>query len=158
MENGQTETQLNQLLETSTLESAPRRLHVENVKSECRKMAGRTGEVGAQIESLRREVEVARKEIARRKAAVARRRADLNSASNGLDSRRAGQLEDVERSSKILRHTWNRSYDSMAVTRAFLCMEAAKLYGLRRVKKSNSARYEYRIGGVDIVDLNSLNG
>ncbi|KAG7101702.1 GTP:AMP phosphotransferase like protein [Verticillium longisporum] len=45
----------------------------------------------------------------------------------------------------------------MARTRAFLCMEAAKLFGLRRLKKSNSpSPYEYRIGSVTITDLSSM--
>ena len=48
-------------------------------------------------------------------------------------------------------------YDAMTQYRAALCMEVAKLYRLQRVRRGNPARYEYKIGGIEIIDLHSLN-
>jgi hypothetical protein len=62
---------------------------------------------------------------------------------------------DVERSTAMTKFKWNQSYEAMAATRGFLCMEASKLYGLRRVKKGSAVRYE--IGGFEVVDPYNMN-
>ncbi|KAF3357467.1 hypothetical protein VDGD_01031 [Verticillium dahliae] len=125
--------------------------------SEQRAAEDRTSRIIEQADRLKAEVAAAREEIERRRAVIARRKAELASASNGLAARRARQLEDTERSIQSLNFKWERSADGMARTRAFLCMEAAKLFGLRRLKKSNSpSPYEYRIGSVTITDLSSM--
>jgi hypothetical protein len=64
-------------------------------------------------------------------------------------------LDEVQRSTQRLKYKWNRSADSMADTRAFLCESSARLYGLRQIKKGSVKRYE--IGGVEIFDLHAMN-
>ncbi|KAH7375699.1 UV radiation resistance protein and autophagy-related subunit 14-domain-containing protein [Plectosphaerella cucumerina] len=117
----------------------------------------RTSRIIEQAEKLREEVARARKDIQDRKAAIARRKADLASASAGLEARRARIIEETQRSIHATKFKWDRNADALARTRAFLCMEAAKLYGLRRSKRTGSStKYEYRLGGVEIVDLESI--
>lgn len=137
---------------------APNRaVAVRFARSEQRACEDRTRCIIEQADKLAEEVAAARKEIEDRKAAIARRRNDLASASVGLDARRSRQLDETERSIQMLKYKWNRSADAMARTRSFLCVEAAKLYGMRRIKKGNSSsRYEYRIGGTNVVDLESM--
>lgn len=118
--------------------------------------ADRTNEIIAQADQLRREIDAAREEIAAKKDIIARKKSDLASVTAGTSTRRNRQSEEVERSTQRLRYKWNRSADTMAATRAFLCEEAARLYGLRQVKKGSSKRYE--IGGVEMFDLHAMNG
>ena len=117
--------------------------------------ADRTNEIIAQADRLRREIGAAQEEIAAKKDAIARKKSDLASVTAGTSTRRNRQSEEVERSTQRLRYKWNRSADTMAATRAFLCEEAARLYGLRQVKKGSSKRYE--IGGVEMFDLHAMN-
>lgn len=134
---------------------ATRKAQLDNRKSEERTAVDRTTQIIALADKLREDVEAARKEIAERKAIMARRRSDMTALSFGLEERRKRQLEEVEKSIGMTKFKWNRSYDTMAATRGFLCMEAAKLYGLRRVKKGGSNRYE--IGGLDIFEPAGMN-
>ena len=115
----------------------------------------RTSQIIAQADLLKSEIDAARREIVAKKDLVARKRSDLVAVSAGIPTRRNRQLEEVERSTQRLRYKWNRSTDTMAGTRAFLCEESARLYGLRQVKKGSVKRYE--IGGVEIFDLHAMN-
>ena len=116
----------------------------------------RTQQIITQADELRAKVEHAREEIAKKKAVLARRKSDLASALNGVDSRRTRQVEDVEKGIRMTKYKWNQGHATTASSRAFLCGEAAKLYGLKRAKR-NSGLEEYRIGGVNIVDLRAMN-
>ena len=102
------------------------------------------------------EMEKAREEIAKKKAIISRRKSELATASNGIEARRTRQTEEVEKSIRITKYKWNQTHNITASSRAFLCGEAAKLYGLRRVRR-NGGLEEYRIGGIGIVDLRSMN-
>lgn len=124
--------------------------------AEERAAADRTSQIIAQADRLKSEVDAARREIAARRDAIARRRSDLAAVTAGTAARRARQLDEVERATQRLRYKWNRSADTMAATRAFLCEEAARLYGLRQIKKGSVKRYE--IGGVEMFDLHAMNG
>ncbi|KZL84693.1 hypothetical protein CI238_07869, partial [Colletotrichum incanum] len=158
MENEGLQKQINDLLAQDTSADALNlTIAVEHSISEQKTAEDRTDQIIAQADKLRDEIAVARKEIADRKAAISRRKSDLASASSGIAARRTRQLEEAERSISVAKYKWVRSADQMSSTRAFLCKEAAKLYGLRRVKKGSSPRYEYKIGGVDVVDLSSMN-
>ncbi|UNI23450.1 hypothetical protein JDV02_009268 [Purpureocillium takamizusanense] len=116
----------------------------------------RTDQILAAADKLRAEIQAARDDIKARRAALARRRSDLSSVSTGLVDRRARQQHEVEKSLQMLRFRWSQSAEDMAQTRAFLCTEALRLYGLKRTRKSNTSRYDYQIGKVPIVDLTSM--
>lgn len=116
----------------------------------------KTSQIIAQADRLKVEIDAALQEISRKREMISRRRSDLASVSSGIPSRRSRQLDEVERAIQMTRYKWNRCAGTMAATRAFLCEEAARLYGLRQVKKGSSKRYE--IGGVEIVELHAMNG
>jgi hypothetical protein len=125
--------------------------------SESELAIDRTRQIMVTAEDLRRKVEAARVDISQRKAVINRRRSELASAVNGLEARRARQIEDAERSINRTKHKWNLMHLTMAQSRAFLCGEAAKLYGLRRLSEPGLLPDEYSIGGVPIVDLRNMN-
>ncbi|KAK3984135.1 UV radiation resistance protein and autophagy-related subunit 14-domain-containing protein [Cladorrhinum sp. PSN332] len=128
---------------------------LERQKSAERASLDRTGEIIEQADRLKSEIDAARKEIEAKKDRLARRKSDLASVSGGALARRNRQLDEIERSIHRIKYKWNRSADTMAATRAFLCEEAARLYGLRQVKKGSAKRYE--IGTVEIFDVHSMN-
>ncbi|KAK4128147.1 hypothetical protein N657DRAFT_561751 [Parathielavia appendiculata] len=128
---------------------------VDRLRADEEASRDRTSQIIAQADRLRSEIDAARRKIAAKKDAIARKKSDLSSISAGTATRRNRQLEEVERSIQRLRYKWNRSADTMAATRAFLCEGSARLYGLRQVKKGSVKRYE--IGGVEIFDLHAMN-
>jgi hypothetical protein len=116
----------------------------------------RTSQVVAQAERLMRDIMAVREDVKKLRDGLARRRAEISSASNGLASRRSKQLEETERRIATLGLHWKEVADDTGRTRSFLCMEAAKLYGLRRVKRGSS-RYEHKLGGIEVIDLATMN-
>ncbi|KAK3394383.1 UV radiation resistance protein and autophagy-related subunit 14-domain-containing protein [Podospora didyma] len=131
------------------------RAQIDRLKSEEEAVADRTRQIIAQADRLREEIVAAREEIEAKKDAIERKRSDLEILSSGSPAKRNRLREETERSLQRTRYKWNRSTDTMAATRAFLCEEAARLYGLRQVKKGNVKRYE--IGGVEIAELHAMN-
>jgi predicted nucleic acid-binding Zn-ribbon protein len=131
---------------------------LEAARADQARAQDKTAQILEAADRLRDDIKAARDEIRARKADLARRKADLATVSDGLADRRTRQLNDVQRSTQMLRYRWSQSAEEMAGTRAFLCAEAADLYGLRRVAskiKKNAA--EYYLGRVPIIDLMSLN-
>jgi hypothetical protein len=116
----------------------------------------RTDEILAAANKLREEIQAAREEVRARKAALGRRRSDMASVSEGLVERRVKQQQELEKSTQVVRFRWAQRAEATANTRAFLCTEAIRLYGLKRSKKGGSARYEYQLGRVPIIDLTAM--
>lgn len=113
----------------------------------------RADQILAAAQKLREEIKAAREEIRSRKAALARRRSDFASVSDGLVQRRVKQQQELDKSAQMLRFRWAQKTEATANTRAFLCTEALKLYGLGRTKEGGSGRYNYHLGKVPIIDL-----
>jgi chromosome segregation ATPase len=134
--------------------AAARAAQMEALKSDEAASRARTNEILARAEQLQQEVEAARREFAAKKTANERLRADVHSVSRGLEPRRARQLDETEKSIQRNKFKWNRSAETMGATRGFLCEEAARLYGLRQIRKGNVRRYE--IGGIEIVELHNM--
>jgi hypothetical protein len=130
---------------------------VSGVHAEREQAIDRTQQIITQADELRAKVERAREELAKRKEHIARRKSDLASATNGLDPRRTRQIEDVEKGIRMSRFKWHQAHATTASSRAFLCGEAAKLYGLKKVRKVHGGLDEYKIGGMGIVDLRAMN-
>lgn len=116
----------------------------------------RAEQILAAAQKLREKIKVARDEIRCRKEALARRRSDFASASDGLVQRRVKQQQELDKSIQVLRFRWAQKAEVTANTRAFLCTEAVKLYGLRRTKRTGSGRYDYHLGRVPIFDLTAM--
>lgn len=157
--NGNLEQQVNAIVSSPQNDrertASPNKVCVANWKSERAAAVDRTAEIIAQADKLKADVDAARTEIKNRKDGLARRKLDLAAVSEGIAARRNRQIEDIERTVQMSKYKWNRSADAMAATRAFLCEEAARLYGLRQNRKGNQKRFE--IGGVEIIDLHALN-
>lgn len=155
------ESRMTKLLSDSEVSSdAPVRrsgAYMDNCASEEYKAKERTERIIAAADKLRDEVAAAKREIEERKANIARRKSDLATASQGTTARRTRQLEEPAKSTKMIKYTWDREYEAMTQYRAALCMEVAKLYRLQRIKRGNPVRFEYKIGGIDIVDLCNMN-
>ncbi|KAI0895796.1 UV radiation resistance protein and autophagy-related subunit 14-domain-containing protein [Annulohypoxylon nitens] len=155
------ESRMTKLLSDSDVSSdAPVRrsgAYIDNCASEEYKAKERTERIIAAADKLRDEVAAAKREIEERKANIARRKSDLATASQGTTARRTRQLEEPVKSTKMIKYTWDREYEAMTQYRAALCMEVAKLYRLQRIKRGNPVRFEYKIGGIDIVDLCNMN-
>lgn len=147
------EQRINDILSRSTASSRPdgptRAVRIDAIKSEETQAADRTSQIIAQADKLRAEVEAAKADIEERKKKVARRKADIAEASSGINARRTRLLEETKRSIQMTRYRWNQCFENTTATRGFLCMEAARVYGLRRIKRSN----KYELGGVEMVDL-----
>ncbi|GAW16710.1 hypothetical protein ANO14919_061470 [Xylariales sp. No.14919] len=135
----------------------PSRAYIENCASEEHEARERTERIMASADKLRDEVAAAKKEIENRKAVIARRKSDLAATSQGLSARRNREIEETRKAIKMIKYTWDREYEALTQYRAGLCMEVAKLYRLQRVRRGNPVRFEYKIGGIDIIDLQNMN-
>ncbi|KAH6657820.1 UV radiation resistance protein and autophagy-related subunit 14-domain-containing protein [Truncatella angustata] len=147
----------NSASETVASGSSQSRALVENRASDERKAKARTEQIIAAAEKLQQEIDDAKREIEERKATIALRKADLATASQGVAARRNRELEETRTTSRKIKYHWDREHEATAQYRAALCTEVAKLYRLQRVKRSNPNRYEYKIGGLEVVDLHHLN-
>ncbi|KUJ24323.1 uncharacterized protein LY89DRAFT_572096 [Mollisia scopiformis] len=163
LENDALDQQINSLLSAEPNDDAsktPRQATadlISGVQAEKEQSVDRTQQIITQADELRAKVESAREELIKKKAHISRRKSDLASVTNGLDARRTRQIEDVEKGIRMTRFKWNQGHATTASSRAFLCGEAAKLYGLKKVRKVHGGPDEYRIGGVGIVDLRAMN-
>ncbi|ESZ98136.1 hypothetical protein SBOR_1515 [Sclerotinia borealis F-4128] len=124
--------------------------------AEREQIIDRTNQIIGHADELRAKVERAKEERSKKKAANDQRRAELTSASSGVEARRTKQIQDIEGSTRRTKYRWNQAYNLIGGSRAYLCYEAAKLYGLQRVGRANGGE-EYKIGGIGIVDLRLMN-
>jgi septal ring factor EnvC (AmiA/AmiB activator) len=106
---------------------------------------------------VRREIQDGKAHIAKLRASLAKRRSDYASATHQLNLRRATMLESVQKSTRRVDHRWNSVHKKSIEARAFLCREAANLYGLKQRRRRKSGDVYYAIGGVGIVDLRDMN-
>lgn len=157
------EGRVNKLLSDSNSDSAEigtgardSRTYVENCASEASKARERTEIIIASADKLRDEIAVAKRQIQERRAKIARQKSGLAAASSGVEARRKRELEETKKTIRMTKYSWDREYEGLTQYRAALCLEVAKLYRLQRVKRGGPTRYDYRIGGIDIVDLNQL--
>lgn len=119
----------------------------------------RTLQIIAHADELREKIKQVRATRAAQKASVQRRKFELASAKNGFERPWQARIEEADKSTKRTKFKWNKQNDTIADARTYLCCEAAKLYGLRKVtiKRNGSWLEEYKIGGVNIMDLREMN-
>lgn len=132
-----------------------KKTYLDRLKSDMAAANARTAEIMVQCERLKRQTEKTRKDVEKKKDVLARKESDLSAMSTGVAARRNRQLEETQESIRRIRFKWAACADTMASTRSFLCEEAARLFGLRQIRKGSSKRYE--LGGVEIIDLHALN-
>lgn len=154
IQNEELQKEINDLLEDT---AAPSKDQQDALIAQQRIAEDKTSQILAAADKLRADIQAAKDEIRAKKAALARRKSDLASVSNDLLERRAKQQADLEKSIQLAKYRSSQSAEDMARTRSFLCMEAARLYGLKRVRKGPSGRHEYHIGRIPVVDLTGMN-
>lgn len=154
IENEGLQKQISDLLVDTTVPSKDRK---DSLQSQQRMAEDRTTQILAAADKLRNDIKAAREEIKAKKAALSRRRSDIAAVSNGLMERRVKQQKEVERATNMSKYRWSQTAEDMSRTRSFLCMEAARLCGLKRVNKPSPNQYEYHLGGLPVVDLTSMN-
>ena len=146
--------QINTILSNEQTEAS--KADVDKLVAEKEQITDRTQQIIAHADDLRIKIQKAREDIAKRKASIERRKSELASASNGTEARRIRQTSEVDRALRMTNNKWDRVHEVTQSSRRILCGEAAKLYGLRRVRKHGGLE-EYKIGGISIVDLRSMN-
>jgi hypothetical protein len=145
------------VLQNGTTQGGSRSRHgLAVMEAEKLSAMDRTQDIILQADKLKAKLETARADLAKRKAMLERRKSGLISATAGTEPRQVRQIEDVEKSIRMTRFKWNQVHGTTASSRTFLCGEAAKLYGLKKSRKSSGSE-DYRIGGVGIVGLMSMN-
>ncbi|KAF7549292.1 hypothetical protein G7Z17_g6477 [Cylindrodendrum hubeiense] len=154
IENEGLQKQISDLLADTT---APTKDRKDSLQAQQRIAEDRTTQILAAADKLRNDIKAAREEIKAKKAALSRRRSDIAAVSNGLMERRVKQQKDIERASSMSKYRWSQTAEDMSRTRSFLCMEAARLCGLKRVNKGSPNQFEYHLGGLPVVDLTSMN-
>lgn len=160
IQNDMLESQINAVLDgqpgtTQGEQSGARRAQLDQLRSQEDTIRERTDEIIAQADRLKVQIEAAKEEIREKRDIMARRKSDLESVSTTFPDRSSKHYEETEKAVVRARYKWNRCAKNMASTRAFLCEEAARLYGLRQVRKGSTRRYE--IGGVEIIDPHAMN-
>ncbi|KAL5121203.1 hypothetical protein ACEQ8H_000671 [Pleosporales sp. CAS-2024a] len=138
-------------------------LNWQRTKAETAEIQERTQLIANESKRLRDQMEITRKQIEAQRAANAQRKSDLSSATYGIESRRANELDKVQQHLKRIDYKSDKMhYDTMEL-RLQLCTTAAKLAGLKRASRKNKdegVQVVYNIGPgsrLRIWDLRELN-
>ena len=131
----------------------------ETVKARKADSEERAGEIQKHILILREEVKTARDEISQRKARLEKQREEFESIKASLPARRTAVTNKLADSVRKGSQSWLAIHKRTTDTRAFLCREAALLYGLVQKKKTRGGVLvdQYSIGGLPVVDLKDIN-
>ncbi|TQS35512.1 hypothetical protein Golomagni_04067 [Golovinomyces magnicellulatus] len=126
------------------------------IQAERDQVSDRTQLIIAKADELRDKVERARQDVVRKKTILSQKKLNLASASSVINARRSRLIDDIEKSIQMIKVKWSQKHATTMSARAFLCGEAARLYGLKKVR-NKSNKDEYKIGGSPIIDLERLN-
>lgn len=154
IENEDLQKQISDLLDET---NAPTKDRKDALQAQQRTAEDRTTQILAAADKLRNDIKAAKEEIQTRRAALSRRKSDIAAVSDGLIERRVKRQKSVERETGMHKYRWTKCADELARTRSFLCIEAAQLYGLKRIKEGSPSKYEYYLGGIPVVDLTAMN-
>ncbi|OCK80523.1 hypothetical protein K432DRAFT_434689 [Lepidopterella palustris CBS 459.81] len=136
------------------------------VEAETAEVEERISLITEHVALLTEQINKTRLEHNARKAAIAQRRSDIASATHGLESRRAKELEKIQQNTKRMNYKWEKKHQETVEARGYLCKAAAKLAGLkqtRRKAKDGGTKDVYNIGPgsklriYDLRDLNNAN-
>ena len=139
-------------------------LNWQRTRAETLEIKERLQLVAGQADRLREQMEATRKQLEAKRAVAAQRKSDLSSATYGIESRRANELDKVQQNVKRLDYKLDKAHHDTTELRMQLCTTAAKLAGLkmsRRKSKDGSIKEVVNIGPgarLRIWDLRDLNG
>ncbi|OAL55660.1 hypothetical protein IQ07DRAFT_607955 [Pyrenochaeta sp. DS3sAY3a] len=138
-------------------------LNWQRTKAETAEAQERIQLIAEQAKSLRQRMDATRRQLEDARAANAQRKSDSSSATYGIESRRANELDKVQQNIKRLDYKADRLHHDTTKLRMQLCTTAAKLAGLklnRRKTKDGGVRDVFNIGPgtrLRIWDLRELN-
>ncbi|RKF59557.1 hypothetical protein GcC1_174030 [Golovinomyces cichoracearum] len=147
---------LSQSSENPVTDSVTASISIIAIQAEKDQVSDRTQLIIAKADELRDKVERARQDFIRKKKILSQKKSDLVSASSVIDARRSRLFDDLEKSIQMLKVKWSQKHAATMSARAFLCGEAARLYGLKKARNKIN-KDEYKIGGSPIIDLERLN-
>lgn len=139
-------------------------LNWERTKAETTEIQERVRDISEHTNRLREQIDATRKLLEAKRAANAQRKSDLSSATYGIESRRANELDKVQQKIKRLDYNADKMHHDTIDLRMQLCTTAAKLAGLkmqRRKTRDGSIKEVFNIGPgsrLRIHDLRDLNG
>jgi hypothetical protein len=136
---------------------------LQRTKAETTEVEDRISLITEQAALLRDEMEIARRELEKRKAVIAQRKSDLSSATYGIESRRANELDKIVQNHKRMMYKSDKVHLETIEVRMYLCSTAAKLAGLKMTRwktKDGGIREVYYLGPgsfLRVYDLRELN-
>jgi hypothetical protein len=139
-------------------------IELQRTMAETAEMNERLGLIAGQAGVLRDQMEATRKQIEAQRTSNARRRSDMSSATYGIDSRRANELDKVQQNVKRMDYKSDKVHHDTMEMRMYLCSTAARLAGLKMTKrrtKDGGIKEMYTIGPgsrTRIHDLRDMNG
>jgi hypothetical protein len=139
-------------------------IELQRTQAETAEISDRLGLIADQADNLRAQMEAARKQIEAQRTANAQRKSDMSSATYGIDSRRANELDKVQQNVKRMDYKSNKVHHDTMEMRTYLCSTAARLAGLKMTKrrtKDGGVKELYTIGPgsrIRIYDLRDMNG
>ena len=139
-------------------------LNWQRTKAETAEIQERSQLISEQADRLREQMEATRRLLEAKRAANAQRKSDLSSATYGIESRRANELDKVQQDVRRLNYKSDKMHRDTIELRMQLCTTAAKFAGLkisRRKTKNGGIKEVVNIGPgtrLRIWDLRDLNG
>ncbi|KAF1944102.1 hypothetical protein EJ02DRAFT_399122 [Clathrospora elynae] len=137
-------------------------LNWQRTKAETAETQERLQLIAEQADQLREQMAATRKQLEARRAANAQRKSDLSSATYGITSRRANELDKVQQRVRRAEYNTDKMHHDTIDLRMQLCMTAAKLAGLklsRKKAKDGGVKDSFHIGPgtqLRIYDLRDL--
>jgi hypothetical protein len=138
-------------------------LNWQRTKAETAEIQERMQLITEQSSRLRDQINATRKLVESQRSANAQRKSDLSSATYGIDSRRANELDKVQQHVKRIDYKSDKMHHDTMELRMQLCTTAAKLAGLKNTRwknKDGSIKDAFNIGPgsrLRIYDLRDLN-
>jgi chromosome segregation ATPase len=139
-------------------------LNWQRTKAETAEIQERLQSISEHADRLREQMEATRKQLEAKRAANSQRKSDLSSATYGIDSRRANELDKVQQKVKKVDYNADKMHHDTIDLRMQLCSTAAKLAGLkldRSKSRGGSVKDVFSIGAgkpLRVYDLRDLNG
>lgn len=139
-------------------------LNWQRTKAETTEIQERLQLISDHASHLREQMETTRKQLEAKRAANAQRKSDLSSATYGIESRRANELDKVQQKVKRLDYSSDKMHHDTIDLRMQLCTTAAKLAGLKMSKrktKDGGVKEVFNIGPgtrLRVYDLRDMNG
>ncbi|KAF2118505.1 UV radiation resistance protein and autophagy-related subunit 14-domain-containing protein [Lophiotrema nucula] len=136
---------------------------LQRTQAETAETEERVQLIADQAALLRKRIDETRRQLEQKRASNAQRKSDLSSATYGIDSRRANEVDKVQQAIKRADYKSGKVHQETVEWRQYLCTTAAKLAGLkmtrRKVRDGGMIKEVYSIGPgsrLRIYDLREL--